>query len=861
MKQPRSIHDRCKSAARRRTRRALAATIAACCSLKGTSALAAPTQVTEVQFNEIFAQQQRGSRIDFSRFNQGSVALPGAYLAEFVVNSQWLGRADVTLRQIGGDPRNVQPCMKRELLERAGIDLNRLTPDAASLLANSAACPVLAELVDQASAVFDSGEQRLELSVPQLALVRNPRGYVASQYWDDGVPAMILQYNSSLYRSQSPGGIKSTHGYVGINLGINAGAWRLRHTGSYTHSNASGQTAGGYRSVQTNLRRAIAPLDSQFILGEAFTDGDLFDSVGFRGVRLATDDRMLPESQRGYAPTVRGVAASNARVQVRQNGNLLLETTVAPGPFAITDLYATGYGGDLQVAVTEANGRTSSFIVPYSAPVNALRPGVTRYSVTAGQYRNPSVSLKPYLVQGTVQRGFTNRLTGYGGLTLSKGYAAALFGAALNTSYGAFGLDLTHARTKQPARRGQSLRLAYSKLISPTNTNLTLAAYRYSSRGYLNLSDAVALRDLTRRNSAVGELGVARSQLRITVNQALAPGYGSFYLTSLSMNYWNRRGHDTQLQTGYNNSYGRLAYGIAVTRQRNLTSGRWDNRVMLTFGLPLGSAARAPYAITTVERGLNGSDTTVQQAVSGTLGVDSAFSYGLNASSAGGDGGPRTNSVGANAAYASPYATVNASVSQGSRFSQENVGASGTVVAYGGGLVFSPASGDTYAIIEAPDATGARLTTTTGARISPWGRALSTSLVPFARNPVTLDPEGLPLSVELKSTEQQAIPTAGAVVRVRFSAVNAGRTVVFQVGTADDRPLPFGADVTDAQGKLVANVGQSGRFIARGLAGDRGLLIVSWGKKLGERCVIRYSPSSIEAAKTSRLAITRSVCR
>lgn len=44
------------------------------------------------------------------------------------------------------------------------------------------------------------------------------------------------------------------------------------------------------------------------LLGEGFTDGHFFSGTGFRGIQLSSDDRMLPDSQRGYAPVVRGVA-------------------------------------------------------------------------------------------------------------------------------------------------------------------------------------------------------------------------------------------------------------------------------------------------------------------------------------------------------------------------------------------------------------------------------------------------------------------------------------------------------------------------------------------------------------------------
>uniref|UniRef100_UPI001C120893 fimbria/pilus outer membrane usher protein n=2 Tax=Gammaproteobacteria TaxID=1236 RepID=UPI001C120893 len=88
----------------------------------------------------------------------------------------------------------------------------------------------------------------------------------------------------------------------------------------------------------------------QLTVGESNTTGEIFDTLSYRGVQLSTDDRMLPDSMRGYAPVIRGIARTNARVTIRQAGNILLETTVAPGAFVIDDLYSTGYGGDLNVS-------------------------------------------------------------------------------------------------------------------------------------------------------------------------------------------------------------------------------------------------------------------------------------------------------------------------------------------------------------------------------------------------------------------------------------------------------------------------------------------------------------------------------
>ncbi|MDF3840014.1 fimbrial biogenesis outer membrane usher protein, partial [Cupriavidus basilensis] len=595
------------------------------CLFAGAGATAAragqpgPVMVAEVEFNDQFLRQTGGGRIDVSRFNKGNVALPGTYRADLYVNQTWLGRAEVSVRQIGNDSRNVQPCFDRVLLERVGVDLVKLLPEAANRLADGACAP-LPELVNAGTAEFDNGEQRLDISLPQAALKRRARGYVEPQYWDEGITAARLQYNANAYRSSSLGQ-STSFAYIGLNAGVNVGAWRFRHLGNLSHDNQAGTH---YQSVQTSLQRGIAAIRSQVVLGEAFTDGTVFDSIGFRGMQLASDDRMYPESQRGYAPTIRGIANTSARVQVRQSGNIIYETTVAAGAFVIDDLYPTGYGGDLEVVVTEADGSVRISKVPYAAAVNSLRPGITRYQVTAGQYRNPIARSTPKMVQATVQHGFTNMLTGYGGLLAAQDYTAVALGGALNTAFGALGMDVTQAWArfeKQPDRNGYSVRLLYSKLLEPIGTNVTLAAYRYSSRGYLNLADAVILRDMERDARGLAISGVQRNRLQLTLNQALPPGYGSIYLAGSTQNYWSRSGNDTQFQLGYNNNYRRISYGLSVSRQFDLTRGRWDNRILLNVGIPLGDGQHAPYSFTSLQHDTRGAQ-SIQQSVMGSLGAD-----------------------------------------------------------------------------------------------------------------------------------------------------------------------------------------------------------------------------------------------
>jgi outer membrane usher protein len=121
-----------------------------------------------------------------------------------------------------------------------------------------------------------------------------------------------------------------------------------------------------------------------------------------------------------------------------------------------------------------------------------LRPGLSRYSLTAGEFRDRDIDLTPWVTQGKYQRGVNNYLTAYTGFQLAEDYlhCRSRFCYTNRCNFSRRN-SLTSRFQKQESQSGQSFRLSYSKLIAPTDTNLTLAAYRYSTENYYNLRDAI----------------------------------------------------------------------------------------------------------------------------------------------------------------------------------------------------------------------------------------------------------------------------------------------------------------------------------------------------------------------------------
>jgi hypothetical protein len=65
-------------------------------------------------------------------------------------------------------------------------------------------------------------------------------------------------------------------------------------------------------------------------MGQYDLSSDLYDTFHFTGASLESDEQMLPPDLRGYAPQISGIAQTNARVTVSQNGRTLYQTSVSP---------------------------------------------------------------------------------------------------------------------------------------------------------------------------------------------------------------------------------------------------------------------------------------------------------------------------------------------------------------------------------------------------------------------------------------------------------------------------------------------------------------------------------------------------
>ncbi|WP_422527816.1 fimbria/pilus outer membrane usher protein [Serratia fonticola] len=794
-----------------------------------------------LEFDASFLKVDDERSVDLSRFAYGSAALPGMYKTALYVNNQRVGSVDIEFKM--RTDKTVYPCLTRDIVKSIAFNYDKVPVGFLNTQAGGEQCLDLQHQLPEAQVNFDSNEQRLDILIPQVYMQTTARGAVNAELWDSGVPALLFGYNVNGYTSESRGNSFNSL-FAGVNAGVNVGAWYLRHNGSYIRMDNS---VSRYNNINTYLQRDVLALKARVLVGQSNTLGDLFDTLPFTGIQLATDERMLPESLRGYAPDIRGIARTNARVTVLQGGQVIYETTVTPGEFLINDLYPTGYGGDLSVKVRESDGTEQTFSVPYSSVAQLLRPGSSRYAITAGEVRSDNLREKPALYQATYQRGLTNAITGYGGLQVSQNYYALQLGAALGTTLGALAFDVTQARThlgnstggnSSPLTgnrlSGQSYQVSYSKLINETNSNLSLAAYRFSTDGYMDFMTAMRTREAVALGYNANAIWRAKNRLTLTAGQGLPNNWGQLYISGSLQNYWNKDGSEKQYQVGYNSRYKSLSYGFSINRSFS-SLGSAQTNYLLSVSLPLGRDDNTHTPQLRMELSHDSGGRYGQQvSLSGSAGAENQFSYGMNAMNAN-QGMGSSGSLSGN--YRSPVTALSGTVSTGKGYHSASAGLNGTVIAHSSGVTFTPYTSDTFALVEAEGAEGASVSSYPGVNIDGRGYAVVPYLNPYQMNDITIDPKGTRSDVELGHTSQKVAPYSGAVVKVQYNTKRG--TAVLINATYQGEPVPFGAAILDNKGNNVGSVGQGGQLYAR-VVEPRGQLQVTWGENSVTQCLVNY---------------------
>ncbi|WP_270503441.1 fimbrial biogenesis usher protein [Kluyvera ascorbata] len=811
----------------------------------------------ELYFNPRFLADDPSAVADLSSFEKGQELPPGTYRVDIYLNDGFMTSRDVTF-SAGEDGHGLMPCLTRGQLANMGLNtasikgMDALEPDA---------CVPFTAMINEATVRLDVGLQRLYLTIPQAFMGNQARGYISPELWDNGITAGLLNYNFTGNNVQNRVGGSSQYAYLNLQSGLNVGAWRLRDNSTWSYSSGS-SSENKWQHVNTWLERDITPFRSRLTLGDSYTNGDVFDGINFRGAQLASDDNMLPDSQKGFAPVIHGIARGTAQVSIKQNGYEIYHSTVPPGPFTINDLYAAGNGGDLQVAIKEADGSVQSFTVPYSSVPVLQREGHTRYALTAGKYRSGNdLQEDPTFFQSTLMHGLPAGWTLYGGTQLADRYRAFNLGVGKNMGeLGALSVDITQANATLPddsQQQGQSVRFLYNKSLSDLGTNIQLVGYRYSTQGYYSFADTTYQR--MSGHSVVTEDGPVyvkpkftdyynlayskRGKVQVSVTQQLGRT-ATLYLSGSRQSYWGTDNTDEQFQAGLNTAVNDINWTLSYSLTKNAWQDGRDQMLAVNVNIPFShwlrsdsqSVWRHASASYSMSDDLNGRTSNLA-GLYGTLLDDNNLSYSVQTGYASGGEGSSGGTGYAALNYRGGYGNANVGYSHSDGMKQLYYGMSGGVLAHANGVTLSQPLNDTVVLVSAPGAEGTRVENQTGVRTDWRGYAVLPYATEYRENRVALDTNSLADNVDLDDAVVNVVPTHGAIVRAQFKP-RVGMKLLMTL-THNGKMVPFGAMVTSTDSQNSSIVADNGLVYLSGMP-LAGKVQAVWGEGDDARCVADY---------------------
>lgn len=691
--------------------------------------------------------------IDLGMFNDDITNIPiGIYVVDLYLNGRLIkNQVKIKFVYTENTQQDVEPCLYNNVINLLPLKEQKQFPH------NDNECVPFNDFSSNSSWEFNKSNLNLNVYLPQAELKKEPRGFIPTEVWDEGITALFIKHNTNYYESKQNNTTKYL--WSSVNSGINFGLWQFRNVSNLNYRSSS-NSSGVYKydNVRTYVLRPISSLNSTISAG-SITTSSSFGSLYFNGVKLSNDKRMRSQSMQGYAPEVRGVANSNAKVTIKQMDKIIYENVVPPGPFIIDDLNNTRSSSDYYVTVTEADGTINSFIVPYSSVPNSVRAGEFNYEFSIGEVRDFDDS---QFIDFAFDRGMSNAITINTGVRVAKNYGSILFGGVVSGDFGAFGVNTSISQTKLKGDTtyGFMEDVSYSKSFE-SGTDIMLAAYRYSSENFRELYDYLA----ENNNDNYDEYNYVtlnqKNRFTFNVSQKLSD-FGSLSFNTSAVNYYNGKNKEFEYQMSYSNSIDSIYYSINAARQTTLT-GYYDNKytelstskkenvISATVSIPFYdiknvSAVSLNYSNSKDSSSLNTS-------VSGNIQGANNVSYSLYAGNTKQKNNADSNTYGASLNTLTSMGSYRASAANANHYTQYSIGTSGTLVIHSEGLTYGPYVGDTFALVKADGAVGAELNNANGAQINRFGYAISPSLTPYRYNNIGLNPDGMNNKTDLEGGE------------------------------------------------------------------------------------------------------------
>lgn len=732
-------------------------------------------------------------------FSKEARFLPGVQTVSVSVNAGRSQEQQVRFDQAG------QPCFDAGLLNQ----LNMRVPAEEE----SQACLDLSEAFPGGRLELRPGQSRMDVLVPQSAFLTSGVG----DDYQRGGSAALLNYDLFANRYQSRSGGR---GYFNARLeaGINVKNWAVRSRGSYS----SGTEGARYVQQETYAQRPVEAMSSLLQVGQLSVMSEGFGGVPFWGAQLFSDTAQGDGEQ--LPVPIQGIADTHAVVEVRQRGQVVYRTVVSPGAYSISDVGTVTRGTDIEVLVTEEDGRTSRFVVP--APISvANRPLPATFRAGVGKYRPyAGVALEsraPWMVYGDYAFNVIDTVRLSNSALLAQGYQGAGTLATFATGERAWwGAGMRMSRT--PARG-----LGHEWQVQG---NASLGAGFYGglswqsrSQGFRQLEDTLTFRESE---------GVV-SPFQRSLSASLSWGHSKWGSFSYSL---SRTQSDTGVALSHALTASRRFGPVSASLSLQKTDGR-GLAAFLNLQVPLGRDSLSAR----VYRYENG-----QQALGATYQGRLTSDVGYQVEASRSDTSQR---LGASMQANTAYAALTGGVMQADSHTRSFYGSASGGMALTGDGMFAMSSGrisDTFALVKTPSVSGVRMSASGGsAKTSVLGTALVPAIRPYRNSRIQLDGKSLPLNYRFDTTAIDLKVARGTVV-THTIGTREMRQLMLTVRTGDNQPARVGSSIFNAEGDFMGTVVGDGNVILNNEEIGQPVYM----NHHGARCEIRYAvPARFDAER------------
>lgn len=780
-----------------------------------------------VEFNTDVLDASDRTRIDLSRFATDNYVTPGDYLLDIRINGQSIGQEKIRYVE-SPDGNRTQPCISGDLLDKLALKEDART-QVAQIYEN---CYSLQRL---SGAKLSNYAGVLDITVPQAWMKYNDLDWTPPERWDEGIAGLIFDYsiNGQLTRQFSDNENYSAISGYG-QAGANIGGWRMR--GEYQTSYYSKPHQSNFDWNQIYAYRPLPMMAAKLTLGEIYLNSQVFDTLRFTGINLASDERMLPPALQGYAPEIHGIARSNAKVTVSQSGRVIYETTVPAGPFNIQDLRSS-VRGTLDVRVEEQDGSISMFQVNTANIPYLTRPGYVRYNLSGGTPSRYNHSLKgPTFLSGDFSWGISNAWSLYGGLQSSgEAYTATSLGIGRDlNALGALSIDATESWSREPdgkRLKGTSYKLSYAKTFDEYNSSITFAGYRFSQEDFRTMAQY-----LDERYQGYDRVGREKQLYTITGSKTFWAGEAgkatTVFLTWTHQNYWNQRSQDR-----YGLSVGRVfrigdINGITanLSAYRTDYKGQKDDSISLSLSVPIGDNKWAGLDIQT-----NNGKTSPMASYTDNSDFNNLWRVRAGASQ------NSNASVDGYYLHRSQLAEINTNASyQQNEFMALSTTLRGgfTATRHGAAMHNSGATMNTARVMVDTNGIGGVPLNGEKSRTNRFGIAVVPDVVSYNSFDTRVDVDAMDGDIEPAKAISTSTLTEGAIGYQAFGMAK-GMKMMGTLRLADNSVPPFGAEIYNTDGVSVAMVLEDGKAWLAGINANETLNVMWAGK---QQCKVTIPP-------------------